>query len=101
MAAPTNTFLSTAAIGNRESLHDIIKILEAVTGFLVFSDVLWSSLDLNSPVISGILHILFRWMVFAQVCRRLLTRCLPGQGTALEPMRRPPWRRSRNDLSIG
>jgi len=27
MAAPTNTFLSTAAIGNRESLHDIIKIL--------------------------------------------------------------------------
>ena len=27
MAAPTNTFLSTAAVGNRESLHDIIKIL--------------------------------------------------------------------------
>jgi hypothetical protein len=28
MAAPTNAFLTTAAIGNRESLHDIISILE-------------------------------------------------------------------------
>ena len=27
MAAPTGTFVSTAAIGNRESLHDIISIL--------------------------------------------------------------------------
>jgi len=27
MAAPTNTFVSTSAIGNRESLHDIISIL--------------------------------------------------------------------------
>jgi hypothetical protein len=28
MAAPNNAFLSTAAIGNRESLHDIITMLE-------------------------------------------------------------------------
>lgn len=28
MAAPTNTFLSSAAVGNRESLHDIISILK-------------------------------------------------------------------------
>src|SRR5258705_13486951 len=27
MAAPTNTFLTTTSIGNRESLHDIITIL--------------------------------------------------------------------------
>jgi hypothetical protein len=27
MAAPTGTFISTAAVGNRESLHDIISIL--------------------------------------------------------------------------
>jgi hypothetical protein len=57
MAAPTNTFLSTAAIGNRESLHDIIKILEAVTGFMAFAEVAWSVIGLTAPVISGILRI--------------------------------------------
>jgi len=86
MAAPTNTFLSTAAIGNRESLHDIIKILEAVTGFLVFADVVWSVLGLNNLPKS------------AAAC---LPGAYPAKGTALEPMRRFLWRRSRNDLSIG
>lgn len=28
MTAPTNTFLTSAAVGNRESLHDIIEILD-------------------------------------------------------------------------
>lgn len=27
MAAPTNTFISNSAVGNRESLHNIITIL--------------------------------------------------------------------------
>src|SRR5688500_10671906 len=27
MAAPTNAFISTSAVGNRESLHDLISIL--------------------------------------------------------------------------
>src|SRR5215470_6794393 len=88
MAAPTNTFITNNAVGNRESLHDIITILDVVRLFLTLTSVLWCLLYLKKQGTAAISCLLLKWAEFTHVCRRLLTRCLPGQGKPREPIRR-------------